>query len=246
MTEEENLISKIKDELKNADLQSKVFELLSDRKWHCRIHEGKPIGSGQYAGKGGIQGLKRGNKKRLGLVIENKIEYCKVCLEKTYWDRWTGERQEAITHANIPDSLVQRIFQVYSYTDAIEQRKREQQNLVIDHRFPMGRWGKSETPNLPSMSETEIREKFQLLKKDDSGNHNLLKSRSCERCIKTGKRGTPFGIKFWYQSGEDWPSQHQRGDKAEEGCIGCGWYDFDAWRNALNHKLSQVDENEVN
>ena len=63
MTEEENLISKIKDELKNADLQSKVFELLSDRKWHCRIHEGKPIGSGQYAGKGGIQGLKRGNKK---------------------------------------------------------------------------------------------------------------------------------------------------------------------------------------
>ena len=118
--------------------------------------------------------------------------------------------------------------------------------LVIDHRFPMERWGKSEAPHLTSMSETEIRKKFQLLKKDASGNHNLLKSRSCERCIKTGKRGTPFGIKFWYQSGEDWPSQHQRGDEAEEGCIGCGWYDFETWRNALNQKLSQVDENEVN
>ena len=29
-------------------------------------------------------------------------------------------------------------------------------------------------------------------------------------------------------------------------CIGCGWYDFETWRNALNQKLSQVDQNEVN
>ena len=146
----------------------------------------------------------------------------------------------------IPASLVQRILQAYSYTDVIEQRQREKHELVIDHRFPMERWGKSEAPHLTSMSETEIRKKFQLLKKDASGNHNLLKSRSCERCIKTGKRGTPFGIKFWYKSGENWPSQHQRGDEAEEGCIGCGWYDFETWRNALNQKLSQVDQNEVN
>jgi hypothetical protein len=246
MTEEENLIRKIKDELKNADLQSKVFELLSDQKWHCRTHEGKPIGSDQYAGSGGIKGLKRGNKNRSGLVIETKKEYCEVCQKKTSWDRWLGERQEANAPSNIPSILVEKILQVYSYTDVIEQRQREKHELVIDHRFTMERWGKSEAPHLTSMSETEIRKKFQLLKKDASGNHNLLKSRSCERCIKTGKRGTPFGIKFWYQSGEDWPSQHQRGDEAEEGCIGCGWYDFETWRNALNQKLSQVDENEVN
>ncbi|NES89595.1 MAG: restriction endonuclease, partial [Okeania sp. SIO2B9] len=41
-----------------------------------------------------------------------------------------------------------------------------------------------ETHNL-NMSETEIKQKFQLLKKDSAGNHNLLKSRSCEFCIKT-------------------------------------------------------------
>lgn len=90
----------------------------------------------------------------------------------------------------------------------------------------MERWGESEPPHLTSMSEDEIKKKFQLLKKDASGNHNLLKSRSCERCIDTGKRGTPFGIKFWYEGSEDWPSVHQRSAEAEEGCIGCGWYNF--------------------
>ncbi|NES99419.1 MAG: restriction endonuclease [Sphaerospermopsis sp. SIO1G1] len=239
---QEDLIRTIKNELKNAKLQSKVFELLSDRKWHCRTHEGNKIASKQYAGSGGIKGLKRGNKSRSGLVIETKIEYCEVCLEKTYWDRWTGERQAANAPTNIPNQLVKKILQVYSYTDVIEQRKREKHELVIDHRFPMERWGKIETPHLSSMSEEEIRKKFQLLKKDASGNHNLLKSRSCERCIKTGKRGTPFGIRFWYQGGEDWPSQYQKGDEAEKGCIGCGWYDFEKWRNALNQKLSQIDD----
>ncbi|MEH2461769.1 MAG: hypothetical protein V7K34_31625 [Nostoc sp.] len=89
------------------------------------------------------------------------------------------------------------------------------------------------------MSETEIKQKFQLLKKGQSGNHNLLKSRSCERCIENGKRGTPFEIQFWYQGGEDWPFRHQRGAEAQEGCIGCGWYYFETWRNALNQKLAQ-------
>jgi len=72
------------------------------------------------------------------------------------------------------------------------------------------------------MSEDEINKKFQLLKKDASGNHNLLKSRSCKRCIKTGKRGTPFGIKFWYKGGENWSCADQKGAEAA-GCVGCGW-----------------------
>jgi hypothetical protein len=69
-------------------------------------------------------------------------------------------------------------------------------------------------------------------------NESKKKSRSCERCIKIGKRGTPFGIRFWYQGGEDWSCKYQRGAEAEKGCIGCGWYNFDAWRDALNQKLA--------
>ena len=138
---------------------------------------------------------------------------------------------------------MQKILEVYSYIDVIEQRQRPAHELIIDHRFPMERWGESEPPHLTSMSDEEIKKKFQLLKKDSSGNHNLLKSRSCERCIKIGKRGKPFGISFWYQGGEDWPSVHQRGAEAEEGCVGCGWYDFEAWREALNQKLAESAQN---
>ncbi|WP_373530494.1 hypothetical protein [Nostoc sp.] len=63
--------------------QLKVFNMLSDQKWHCREHEGKAIASGQYAGGGGIQGLERGNKQRAGLVIETESKYCEFCGKKT-------------------------------------------------------------------------------------------------------------------------------------------------------------------
>ncbi|MBD2726459.1 restriction endonuclease [Nostoc sp. FACHB-892] len=239
MSNTKNLVEAIQSQFKKGSTKLQVFKLLSDQKWHCRECEGKNIGSNQYAGGGGIQGLERGTRSRPGLVIETKRDYCPNCQQMRLGDRWIGEIKSANSASNIPASLVLRILQVYSYTDVIEQRQRERHELVIDHRFPMERWGESEPPHLTSMSETEIKKKFQLLKKDSSGNHNLLKSRSCERCIKNGNRGTPFGIRFWYQGGEDWPSIHQRGAEAEEGCIGCGWYNFDIWRNALNQKLAQ-------
>lgn len=229
----------IKAQLKQKSSQLKVLNLLSDQQWHCRECEVKQIASAQYAGGGGIQGLRRGTQNRPGLVIETENRYCQTCQATRKGDRWTGEIQSANSAANIPASLVKRILEVSAYTDVIEQRKRAAHELVIDHRFPMERWGQNEPPHLTSMSESEIKTKFQLLKKDASGNHNLLKSRSCERCIKTGKRGEPFGISFWYKGGEDWPSIHQRGAEAEEGCVGCGWYDFETWRNALNQKLAE-------
>ena len=234
-----NLVEIIKAQIKKDSTQYKVFNLLSDEQWHCRDCEGKQIGSSQYAGGGGIQGLERGTKSRPGLAIETEPRYCNNCQRITRQDRWTGEIESANSAANIPDALVQRILKVYAYTDAIEQRQRSAHELVIDHRFPMERWGESEPPHLTSMSEDEIKKKFQLLKKDASGNHNLLKSRSCERCIKTEKRGTPLGIKFWYEGGESWSCAYQKGTEAEAGCVGCGWYDFEAWRNALNQKLAE-------
>ncbi len=233
-----NLAQTIKVQIKANSSQYKVFNLLSDQKWHCRQCEGKQIASSQYAGGGGIQGLQRGTRKRPGCVIETISQDCDNCDRKTKQDRWTGEIQSANSAANIPKILANRILEVYNYTDIIEQRKRTAQELVIDHRFPMLRWGESEPPHLSSMSEDEIKKKFQLLKKDMSGNHNLLKSRSCERCKKTDKRGTPLNINFWYEGGEKWSSSHKEGAEAEAGCVGCGWYDFAAWRNALNQKLA--------
>ncbi|MEC4853851.1 MAG: hypothetical protein SAJ12_22960, partial [Jaaginema sp. PMC 1079.18] len=136
-------------------------------------------------------------------------------------------------------SLIEKILKHYSYTDVVEQRQRAAHELVIDHRFPMERWGRQELSHNISMSDEQIRKKFQLLKKDSSGNHNLLKSRSCETCIKTGKRGTPLGIKFWYKGNENWSSPYQTGLEAEKGCVGCGWYNFEKWRDALNQKIAE-------
>ena len=234
-------VENFKARLKEGSSQYKVFDLLSDQVWHCRTHEGKQVASDQYAGGGGIQGLERGNRSgRQGLVIETKREYCQICGKATTWDRWTGETRAANASANIPLQLVERILRFYGYKDVVENRARQAHELVIDHRFPMERWGKSETSHDVNMSDNEIKRKFQLLKKDTAGNHNLLKSRSCERCIETGKRGKPMDISFWYSGGDNWSNNiPQSGAEAEQGCIGCGWYDFETWRNALNAKQTE-------
>jgi hypothetical protein len=92
----------------------------------------------------------------------------------------------------------------------------------------------------PRASDDELKRRFQLLKKDKFGNHNQLKSRACEECKKTNTRGAPLGILFWYQGGSTWPTEIPAiGKSAEKGCVGCGWYDLQAWREALNRKISK-------
>jgi len=249
MNQDINFTEDFRQKIKKDSSQYKVFELLSDQQWHCRSCEGKTVASDQYAGGGGIQGLQRGTKRRSGLVIATKKENCPTCNKKTTWDSWTGEIQAANASTNIPKHLATRILEVYKFKDVIENRRRASHELVIDHRFPMERWGQSEANHNLTMTETEIRQKFQLLKKDQAGNHNLLKSRSCETCIATGKRGTPIGIRFWYSGGENWQASiPQKGIDAERGCVGCGWYDFETWRDRLNEKLADsqvIDSNLV-
>lgn len=224
---------------KKGSLQAKVLAVLRDKQWHCRSHEYKRIPSGQLAGGGGIQGLQRGTKDRPGVKIESKTDYCGRCKRKTRWDRWTGGFQSANAPAGIPNALKQRIIAHFGNMDVIERRERPSHELVVDHRFPMIRWGKVEVKLSSEISEKEIEQRFQVLKFDAGGNHNLLKSRACENCFKTGKRGRPFGIEFFYQGANCWPTNVPTiGVEAEKGCVGCGWYDFAKWRAALNLKLS--------
>lgn len=221
--------------LTDGSLQKAYFQVLIDEQWHCRDCASRQIGSTQIAGGGGIQGLQRGTKSRPGIITEKKTAYCDVCGKATTWDRWTGEFTNSNSASGLPKNLQKQILDYYEYTDSIEQRSRPKHELVIDHRFPMERWGTTEENNPSQMDPIEINRKFQLLKKDSSGNHNLLKSRACERCIATGKRGYPLGIKFYYEGDENWPADCPvRGRAAERGCIGCGWYDFETWRKALN------------
>jgi len=102
--------------------------------------------------------------------------------------------------------------------------------LEVDHRFPQVRWSKDEAYD-PEMSEDELHGKFQLLTRQ----HNLWKSRYCERCAQTGERGTFIGINFFGEGGPVWDSKCKEDD--ERGCRGCFWYDPDVWRNALNELI---------
>ena len=217
-----------------------VFEVLRDMQWHCRECEYTHTGITQIAGGSGIQGLQRGTKSRLGMVIESANHLCAKCGRTTRHDRWEGNYSESIPSPSMPRSFASRAINVLGGRDVVESTERTPNQLTIDHKLPQLRWTADESEvqsAYGSMSDDDIRGLFQLLKKSNgSVSHNLLKSRACETCFKDGRRGTPFGIHFFYEGGPHWePASKQD----PSGCIGCGWYDFATWRAALNRALQE-------
>ena len=146
----------------------------------------------------------------------------------------------AIPATAIPQNQIERFLRVLGRRDIVEMTNRQPSEITIDHKFPMIRWNPETTvgqTNYSQMTDDEIRSKFQVLKASNgSVSHNQLKSRACEQCLATGYRGTPFGITFFYQGDAHWEPEDPT-DPA--GCIGCGWYDFDRWRRALNTHLNR-------
>lgn len=215
-----------------------VFDVLRDMQWHCREHEYKHTGVTQIAGGSGIQGLQRGTRTRPGLVIDSGNHFCVVCDRITRQDRWQGNYTRAIPSSSMPRGFMRRAISLLGSRDIVELTDRQPSQITVDHKLPQLRWSPAEQltqTDYNNMTDNDIRAKFQLLKKSNgSVSHNLLKSRACESCYRTGNRGTPFGIQFFYDGHEKW----QPADKQDpSGCFGCGWYDFDVWRKELNKTL---------
>ena len=201
---------------------AKIFTILSDGKWHCGKHE-LP---GTQPAKA-IQVIRQN-----GFHIEKKTQYCTICQDKTVHRQLISTKpiKPSFIRLQIPAELRKRTLKYYNNAEAITQRRMLTTQLEIDHRFPQVRWAKDEIYN-PSMSENEIRDKFQLLTRA----HNLWKSRYCEHCKKTDERGTFIGINYFYSGGSKWDEKIPSDD--EKGCVGCFWYDPDTWRASLNVKL---------
>lgn len=218
-----------------------VFGVLRDRQWHCREHEYAHVGSTQIAGGSGIQGLRRGTTSRPGLLIDSDNHLCTTCGYTTRHDRWTGNFAQARPSGTMPQGFADRAVRLLGSRDVVEGTKRPPMQLTVDHKLPMMRWDATETvaqQDYGNMTDGDIRAKFQLLKSSNgSVSHNLLKSRACETCYKTGTRGTPLGIVFFYAGDNRWAPAAQ---DDPSGCVGCGWYDFDTWRNALNSTLRRA------
>jgi len=160
-----------------------------------------------------------------GYQIESKKMHCPVCNAETVHYR-------LILPGEISAKLRKRVLEHYKNTEAITLRQMLPSQLEVDHRFPQVRWSQDETYD-PEMSEEQIHRTFQLLTRE----HNLWKSRYCERCKQTRERGTFIGINYFYKGGEMWDPNIAGDD--ERGCSGCFWYDPETWRNSLNSELER-------
>ena len=219
----------------------RVWNWICDQEWHCRecFSRANPD-IRQVAGNSGIQGL-----VRAGYLMDSDTRYCEDCETTSTFDRWTGTiEQSTNTGRNqLSDQLKRRVYDLYDRRDPILNNSLDYNRTVIDHRFPLQRWGDYEPPNNDDMEDEVCRELFQILRKEQQNNVNLTKSRSCETCVQTEQRGFPLGIPFWYEGGQEWPDDvPQLGEEAIQGCIGCGWYDLLEWKRQLISILEERND----
>ena len=205
----------------------KVFKALLSHQWECKVCGPVPKVNPQSPAR--IRSIKKKN-----FVIATKTKHCGNCAKKTYHDilipiNIPNNQDEGYRKA-ISSALRKRILTALNKRDCFFNTKLTADELIIDHKFPSQRWKKAETFNDDSMSENNIKAKFQLL----TNQSNMLKSRACDKCVREEKRSDFMGINWFYQGDENWV--YEEGN--EEGCIGCPWYDVDRWRKELTKELN--------
>lgn len=134
-------------------------------------------------------------------------------------------------------ALRTRIIRVLGAFDAFEAKPMYKEGLLPDHKFPEIRWDSdTKRSSLEDLTDSDIKRDFQLL----SNQRNQQKREVCRACFQTGVRGTIYGISFYYEGSPMWDNNiPQTGKAAEAGCVGCGWYDIQAWRDALIKKRNK-------
>lgn len=135
-----------------------------------------------------------------------------------------------------------RMLTVLKGYDVYEGKVVNKDSLLPDHKFPEIRWDENtRRESLENLTDAELRRDFQLM----SNQRNLQKREVCRGCYQTGKRGYPFGIKFFHMGDENWPTDiPARGKAAEAGCHGCGWYDLEKWRQALMFTTRKTEDDD--
>lgn len=215
---------------KNAKVTKSFYDVLSEGGWKCSSCQMPRNANPQRR----IQDL-----KEYGYTIATDLSrYCPHCKKNTSHrillpiPRGDSKGNGYETWST---KLKERIIKTLNSIDVYENTKNT--HCVIDHKFSEIRWDentKEENPD--SMTEEEIKNKFQLL----TNQKNQQKREVCRNCYQTGKRGTIYGIPFFYKGGEKWdPSIPTKGKKAEQGCVGCPWYDIQKWREELIKKINK-------
>ncbi len=134
------------------------------------------------------------------------------------------------------DAFKKRTIKLLDSTNVYEFSKKSSHSLIPDHKFPEIRWDENTRVSNEGLDNEEIIAKFQLI----DNQRNQQKREVCRRCFQTNKRGIIYGIDYFYNGNNVWPQDvPKRGKDAENGCIGCAWYDIEMWRNALNKLLNK-------
>lgn len=208
----------------------KVLRALYSGNWECRVCGPVPAENPQPAAR-------LGALKKQGYIIGSKRRQCSSCSKKTMHDilvmlpKIQSKFEDGNElRASMSEKLKERIKKLLGKKEVCFNVKRTSVELIVDHKFPSQRWITKESANPDDMPETEIRKKFQLL----SNQTNMWKSRYCDTCVKTGKRGDFMGTKWYYQGDENW---NGKTENDENGCVGCPWYDLELWKEKLNEKL---------
>ncbi len=208
------------DSLINGDWQCVACKLPKNPNWARRIQDLKEFGYTIATDTKRYCPHCQANKTHLILLPINR-----GILEGNGYETWSP-------------SLRKRIIKILEGIDVYENVKTR--HCLPDHKFSEIRWDNdTKVDNLEGMSDQEIRQKFQLL----TNQRNQQKREVCRNCLSTGQRGCLFGIEFFYKGDKNWDTSiPTKGKEAEQGCIGCGWYDIQEWRIQLQKKLQALDD----
>lgn len=203
----------------------RVLNALYSGEWECRVHGPVPKANPQPAAR--LKAL-----KILGYIIGSRRRSCDICKKVTMHDILVmlPDFETRFTHGNelrkpMSDFLKERIKSLFGKRESCFNIVRTSKELIIDHKFPSQRWSEPESDNPDTMSDDEIKAKFQLL----SNQTNMWKSRYCDRCVKEKLRGDFMGIIWYYEGDNKW----RAAKNDEKGCHGCPWYDMTKWKKKL-------------
>lgn len=175
--------------------------------------------------------------KEFGYTISTKTsEHCPLCGKNTTQLALLPIKRGGVTgYETWSPELRERIVRLLNSYDVFEAKQIRKEGLLPDHKFSEIRWDENtRRDSLENLSDDDIIRDFQLM----SNQRNQQKREVCRNCYQTGKRGIIYGIPFFYEGDANWNNKFNRkGKDAEQGCVGCGWYDIERWRQELIKRL---------
>ena len=166
--------------------------------------------------------------KETGFTIATKFEG-----RTTYHMLLPFPQVKSFSYETIPSAIRKKIFAAHNGINAYTAEPAST-SCLPDHKFPEIRWDKDTPVSNEDLSHQEMIDKFQIVPESI----NQAKREVCRKCFQSGIRGKLNGINFFYKGTGQWDASIPRiGKQAEDGCVGCFWYDMLAWRKALHERI---------